>query len=150
MIALDTNIIVYAASPTDLHGRHVAARTLIRRLTPVGAILPVQVIGEFLNACWRKKITSLASALKRSEEFLGSFDCPVTTPDDVLEAAGIMASQKLAYFDALIITVAARAGATILLSEDMHDGFKVGGLNIINPFAPANEALLTDYFDSFT
>lgn len=148
MIALDTNIIVYATSATDPNGRHVAARSLIRRLTPVGAILPVQVIGEFLNTCNRKKVVSLASALKRAEEFLVSFDCPVTAPDDVLEAAGLMASRKLAYFDALIITVAARAGATMLLSEDMQDGFKVGGLTIINPFVASNETMIADYLGS--
>jgi predicted nucleic acid-binding protein len=55
---------------------------------------------------------------------------------------------KLQYFDALIIAVASRAGARILLSEDMHDGLVVDGLRVVNPFVAGNETLLAEHFDS--
>ena len=42
----------------------------------------------------------------------------------------------------------ASQGATILLSEDMHDGLEIEGLKIVNPFVIANEILLADYFGS--
>lgn len=54
------------------------------------------------------------------------------------------ARYDLQFFDAVIIAVARRAGATLLLSEDMHDGFVIDGLTIRNPFDAANEILLAD------
>jgi predicted nucleic acid-binding protein len=71
------------------------------------------------------------------------FDVPETTPDDLLAAAQYAERYKIAYFDALICAVASRAGATVLLSEDMADGMKIDGLRIVDPFDPGNQALLT-------
>jgi predicted nucleic acid-binding protein len=79
---------------------------------------------------------------------LGGFDCPETGSADLLEAFDLAERKMLQYFDALIVAVTKRAGATILLSEDMHDGLEIGGLKIVNPFVAANETLLADYFAS--
>ena len=55
---------------------------------------------------------------------------------------------QMQFFDALIVVITRRAGATILISEDMQDGLEIDGLRIVNPFAAANETLLADYFGS--
>ena len=55
------------------------------------------------------------------------------------------ARYQLQFFDAVIIAVARRAGATMLLSEDMHDGLTIDGLTILNPFREANAPKLADY-----
>lgn len=52
------------------------------------------------------------------------------------------------FFDAVIIAVARRAGATLLLSEDMHDGLVIEGLTIVNPFVAGNEGVLADWLGS--
>ena len=117
MIALDTNILIYAVGGSDPKQRDEIAKALIRRLPPVGAIVPVQVIAEFLNACRRKKILSMAKALVRADEFLTTFTSPHSLTDDLLDAGALSARIQLAYFDALIIVVALRAGATLLLSR---------------------------------
>jgi predicted nucleic acid-binding protein len=77
---------------------------------------------------------------------LGGFDCPETGSADLLEAFDLAERKMLQYFDALIVAVTKRAGAAILLSEDMHDGLEIGGLKIVNPFVAANETFLADYF----
>ena len=147
MIALDTNILIYAVGGSDPKQRDEIAKALIRRLPPVGAIVPVQVIAEFLNACRRKKILSMAKALVRADEFLMAFTSPCSLTDDLLDAGALSARIQLAYFDALIITVAARAGATLLLSEDMQDGLEVDGLRVVNPFVAANAVWIDGVID---
>jgi predicted nucleic acid-binding protein len=148
LIAFDTNILIYAAQKNEPAERDVRSISLMEQLGSAGAIIPLQVVGEFINACRRKKIASLADASMRASLWLELYDCPATAPTDYLEAAALSNKHDLQYFDALIITVAARAGATMLLSEDMQDGLELEGIRIINPFAAANETLLAAYFAS--
>ena len=148
MIALDTNILVYAVAAEDGMGRHILAQELLDKLGPLRPILPLQVVGEYLNVCRRRENIAFADGLERIEAIMSVHRCEPSIAFDFVKAAAISVNRKLAYFDALIITVAARAGATMLLSEDMHDGLVIEGLKIINPFAPANEALLAEYFAS--
>jgi predicted nucleic acid-binding protein len=60
----------------------------------------------------------------------------------LIEALDLADRKMLQYFDALIITVAARAGATMLLSEDMQDGLEVDGLLVVNPFVAGNDGVI--------
>ena len=148
MIALDTNILIYTEITNIDDPRHQIAVALLKKSAFVDAAVPVQVLGEFLNVCIRKLRVAPIAAVEQVEDFLRIFDCPATEPTDLVEAAALVARFKFAFFDAVICTVARRAGATILLSEDMHDGLEVDELKIVNPFAAANETLLTDYFGS--
>lgn len=111
-------------------------------------MVPLQAIGEFLNVCRRKKMLDMAAALERAQSYVDLFDTPITAFIDLQQATDWAQTFDLQFFDALIAAIAARAGATMLLSEDMHDGLQLEGLRIVNPFAAANEALLADYFGS--
>lgn len=148
MIAFDTNILAYAQQEVLADIRHKQASNLIDRALEVGAIIPVQVLSEFMNVCKRKLAIAPLDAVAQIQDYLDVFDCPQTTATDVTESAILAEQMKLSYFDALILTVARRNGATIFLSEDMHDGLEIEGLRIVNPFADANYALLADYFGS--
>lgn len=64
---------------------------------------------------------------------------------ELAEAHLLSTSFNLQFFDAVIIAVSRRAGAAILLSEDMQDGQVIEGLTIINPFAPANASVIADW-----
>jgi predicted nucleic acid-binding protein len=148
LIAFDTNILIYAETPDASDQRSIKSRILLERATLHDAVIPLQVFAELSNVCNRKRILEplqLASRIAEYEEF---YETPACDLSDILMATSISKQFNLQYFDALIIAVSARAGAVILLSEDMHDGLDVGGLRIINPFAAANEAFLVDYFDS--
>ena len=148
MIALDTNLLIYAQQPNDSKNRHQVADRIIRKTGLSGGIISVQVLGEFLNVCKRKLAIAPLDAVSQVQDYLDVFECPQTTATDVTEAAMLAEQMRLSYFDALILTVAHRNGATIFLSEDMHDGLEIDGLRIVNPFVAANEALLADYFGS--
>ena len=143
MIALDSNILVYAAGQADPRERNEAARSLLDAIAPLPTIVPLQVLGEFLNVCRAKKIVALGAGVGLVRIWLERYDCPPTRPDDLSAAADISARHALQFFDALILTVARRVGATILLSEDMQDGSEIDGVRIVNPFLAANRTLLT-------
>ncbi len=144
MIALDTNILVYAASRQELSGRHQAALNLLGRLGTVGAIIPLPVIGEFFNARRKKQFADLSILQPEIEIWTNAFDCIPAQLEDYLKAADISRKHTLQYFDALIISVAKRAGATMLLSEDMHDGLELEGLRVVNPFVAGNDMVLAE------
>ena len=146
MIAFDTNILIYASERNEPKGRDIKALDLIAKVAPLQAILPLQVVGEFINACRRKKIASIADASVRAALWMELYNTPSSMPGDYIEAASFSSLFGLQYFDALIVAVARRAGAVLLLSEDMHDGLEIDGLKIVNPFAAANETLLSKYF----
>jgi predicted nucleic acid-binding protein len=117
LIALDSNILVYAEAANDPSNRHITAQELILQLGAPGAIVPLQVLAEFLNVCRRKALLSTGKAVARVGGYMDVFDIPETTPDDLLAAAQYAERYQLAYFDALICAVATRAGATVMLSE---------------------------------
>ncbi|HJQ16060.1 MAG TPA: hypothetical protein VJ859_03585 [Allosphingosinicella sp.] len=52
-----------------------------------------------------------------------------------MSAADLAVDHKLQFWDALIVTAAADAGCTFLLSEDMQDKFIARGLTIVDPLA---------------
>ena len=148
MIALDSNILVYAESPDDREGRYENAIGLIAAASSIDTCIPLQVIGEFLNVCRRKKMLGMSAAVSRTQSYSELFYTPPAIFIDMEQAAQFSQAYDLQFFDALIVAVAVRAGATVLLSEDMHDGLVIDGLTIVDPFAPANEALLTARFGS--
>ena len=146
MIAFDTNILIYAELPVTDDPRHQQAARLLAMAALNGAVLPLQVLGEFLHVCRRKSILDPNMASQKIDAYAEVFQIPHTMLDDMTVTTALLSKFNLQFFDALIIAVARRAGATILLSEDMHDGLEIDGLRIVNPFAAANDALLADYF----
>lgn len=148
MIAVDTNILVYTEDRADKLGRRGLALAIMEKLTAGGHIIPCQVFAEFINACTKKQFLSLEMAVTKSNLYAEVFETPSTTYEDLIEATRYLGNFNLQYFDALIVAVAKRAGAIILISEDMHDGLIIDDLRIVNPFASSNETLLADYFRS--
>lgn len=142
MIALDTNIFVYAATHGDDRGRDTVARQLLDWATTGNTIVPLQVFAEYLNVCRTRRLSSTNQAVAVVTDGFKVFRVAETRPTDLLAASNVSARYKLAFFDALICVVAQRAGATILLSEDMHDGLDAGGIRVVNPFVEANRVEL--------
>jgi predicted nucleic acid-binding protein len=147
LIAFDTNILIYASELADPEGRNAVALDLMDKVASQGAIIPLQVVGEYINACRRKQIIALQSACDRANFWMDVYITPAASPYDYIEAASLAVGFNLQYFDALILTVARRAGATVLLSEDMHDGMDADGIRVINPFVAANAGVIAAAFE---
>lgn len=150
MIALDTNILAYAEQKSDHLGRHEQANVLMERLTTGEHVIPVQVFAEFINACRKKQLLSVAASAAKVGFYAAVFETPNTQIRDLLLAAELVERFNLQFFDAVIVAVARRSGATILLSEDMHDGLEIDGLRIVNPFVAGNDGVIADYFEKFS
>jgi predicted nucleic acid-binding protein len=148
LIALDTNILIYAITDEDADGRHQRACDLLLNIASSYPVLPLPVVGEFLNVCRKRKRASFTSALDRADHMIRNYNCIPAIPSDYLRAGTTSHRYRIQYFDALILMVARRAGATLLLSEDMQDGLEVEGIKVVNPFAAVNDALLADHFGS--
>ena len=144
MIALDTNILVYAVGRDP---RTPAAVSTILQAAAADAILPLQVLVEFANVCRKKGLGNTTQLAARISEFEASFTIVPTTTYHLDLALRVVDRFRLAFFDALICMVAAEAGATTLLSEDMHDGLAIGPIKVLNPFVPGNADRLQALFE---
>ncbi len=145
MIALDTNILIYAITDDEADDRHQKACDVLLQIAPSYPVLALPVVGEFLNVCRRRKRASFTAALDRADHMIRNYNCITAITSDYLRAGTISHRYRIQYFDALIIAVSRRAGATILLSEDMQDGLEVEGLRIANPFVAENDAVIAAY-----
>lgn len=136
-VALDSNILVYLAgvSRTSADDEKVhRARNLIKRLSSVASfVAPTQTLGE-LFVVMRRSGASPAESRKVLLEFAAAFGTAATEARTALAAADLVVDHKLQFWDALIVTAAADAGCSLLLSEDMQDGFITRGMTISNPF----------------
>jgi predicted nucleic acid-binding protein len=138
-VAFDTNLLIYAVDPHFIDKRALAQK-LIGAAAHASACMPVQVLAEFLNANRRKGKLSHVAAADQVNLWQKTFETPQTTLVHLATGHHLAERYHLAYFDALICAISAASGASILLTEDMHDGLVVDGLTILDPFNPQNHS----------
>ena len=120
---LDTNILIYLYSDTDISKREKAARTI----GMYERFVSTQVLSEFSNVCIRKLKLPATSAKKAVLEIIDI--CNVVLIDDhtVTSALEYHDKYKYSFYDSLIITSALESGCQYLFSEDMSDGQLIDG-----------------------
>lgn len=147
-VAFDTNVLVYAESLDDMP-RRLRAREVLAGLDGHELVLPVQAAGELLRVLMRRSRLSAVEAAARVRHWRCLFQHRPDTTDRVFEGAlDLMAAHPVQVWDAIIVNAAAQAGAAILLSEDMTDGFVWRGVTIVDPFRPDPHPLLADLLDA--
>lgn len=135
--ALDSNILVYSFIRDDPE-RHSAAAELIRLSVNADCVLPLQVVGEFLNVIRRKQPELFSEACMQAERWCSVLPIAETRAQDVIAGAQLARRFHLQFWDSVLCASARTAGAEALLTEDLQDGQAIDGLRIINPFAAAN------------
>jgi predicted nucleic acid-binding protein len=139
-VALDSNILVYLAgvSRTAEDEEKIArVRGLVGRLSrSSNLVAPAQTLGELFVVLRRSGIDPV-QARKILLAFADAFGTAASETSTMLSATDLVVDHKLQFWDALIVTAAADAGCTLLLSEDMQHGFVARGLTIVNPLAAA-------------
>lgn len=141
MLSLDTNILVYAADKTA-GARYLAARRIVDRAAPTGAILTEQSLFEFFHVCTRKGKMSAPEAELLIRRFAQDFALALPQPSVLDDALKFQSRYRLSIWDARLLAVCAAHGCDHLLSEDLQDGARYGGVAVVNPFKPANAALI--------
>lgn len=132
--ALDTNVLVYA-----IDGRFEAKQARARSVLGQAAVsrrcvLALQSVGEFYAATQRRDLLLVADRVEMGRELLRMFPIVSAEPADAETALDAVGVRRLSYWDALLLATVARAGCSVLLSEDMQDGSTVGGVTVRNPF----------------
>jgi len=141
LVALDTNILVYAEGFGG-QSMQQAAQALVSRMAPESTLLPVQVLGELYAVLTRRGGLSRATARDAVLAWGDLFPLIETSSSVQLMGMELSVSHQLAPWDAVILSAAAEAGCRLFLSEDLQDGFTWNGVTVTNPFAPSRHLLL--------
>jgi predicted nucleic acid-binding protein len=133
---LDTNIFVYSFDRSS-KAKQKIAESLIRDGLESGlGTISYQVIQEFLNVAQKKFAIPLDS--DDAKIFVSTTLRPMLKVQSSVElfcsALDFQKRYGFSYYDSLIVCAATVAGCKKLYTEDMQAGFKIGKLEVINPF----------------
>jgi predicted nucleic acid-binding protein len=134
---VDTNVLIYAHD-VDAGAKHQIAKTVLRDLwSQRTGLLSMQVLQEFYVNVTRKIASPLPKDSARLVVSSYAIWCVETTPAEISAAFQIEDQSQIGFWDALIVSSAAKSGATRILSEDLSSGQRIAGILIENPFSPA-------------
>jgi predicted nucleic acid-binding protein len=130
--ALDSNFMAYAEGVDDRRRQERAAR-LVSAIDTRQIVVPLQAAGELLRVLTRKINLDPREAVARVAVWL-RYPTQDTDRRVIEDAMEIVSRHPLQIWDAIILAAAEAAGASVLLSEDMQDGFRWRSVTIANPF----------------
>ena len=136
MIAIDTNLLVYAISG-DEPRKSAAVEDLLVTLPPDREVLLWQVACE-LNAVLSRLITRgrgrpelfELAALLRSR-----FTLVLPTPEVLEVGLRIHRTNQVSYWDSLLLAACVEAGVGRLYTEDRQSAETIEGVEVVSPFA---------------
>jgi len=138
----DSNVLVYVIVKLPDHRGERARDLLNRSRSGGGAVLLLQTLGEFAHVAMRKFGIAAEEVRSRVTSWRRLIPVHAAGPEDLDLALRFVSDHRMGFWDAYLCATASRAGLQYLLSEDMQDGRRVGGLRIVNPFRPENAALI--------
>jgi predicted nucleic acid-binding protein len=133
---VDTNVLVYAFDKSNSPKKQAAQRLMNELMEDDLLRVSTQVLQELFVA-----LTGKVSQRCSSEEALAVLEDLTAWPVMVVDYAAIRAAvgladqAQLSFWDAVVVVAAARAGATVLYTEDVNAGQEILGVRISNPFA---------------
>ncbi len=133
----DTNIVVYAVDQRDPEKQTRARALLTHAIENNTGALSTQVLSEFFTVSTsRRRVPQPLSPADARLIIEQISVMPVVAVDLPLVRSAVEASQRygIAYWDALIIAAAEKAGCTRILSEDLNPGQIYNGVPVFNPF----------------
>jgi predicted nucleic acid-binding protein len=144
--ALDSNILVHAVD-----GRDALRQSLAQRIvTAAGALdcrVPHHAIAEFYAIATYKLKLDHATAIAAARQWMRLFPGIPTSRSAIETAMQMRAANRFSFWDAMLVATAEEDGCRVFISEDMHDGARLGAIVVRTPFsdgtiAPAVRALL--------
>lgn len=138
---LDTNILINAADRSEGE-KHHKADDLMQRAAEKDCYLTVQVLGEFYHAVTRKDLVKPDQAIAFTRVWQQIFPVTAADQDTYNEAVEYVRDHNISFWDAMLWITAKQTGCGFILSEDMQHGRRLGGVEILNPFAKDAERVL--------
>jgi len=133
MIAIDTNVLIYACDQSDPRRQSIAL-DLIAGSTD--GVLLWQVACEFLSASRKlgKQGFTATQAWNRLAEFRDLFPLVLPTAANLTHARELHVLRGVSLWDALILAACVEAGVDVLYSEDVPGSESFETVRVINPF----------------
>ena len=140
-VTFDANILLYALVRQDPSKRRVA-RDLIRRARTADCVITLQTLGEMFRVLTGKLRVPAAEATAAVAEWRAAVPVVAANEACLIDAMDAVAGHGLSFWDAMLWATAKHAGCGLLVTEDGQDGFALGGVTWVNPFASPRPSLL--------
>jgi predicted nucleic acid-binding protein len=133
MIAVDTNVLIYACDQAEPRKQKIAIDLLANA---TDGVLLWQVACEFLSASRKlhKQGFTAAHAWKRLSEFRDLLRLVLPTDANLTRGRELHVVRGTPLWDALILAACVEAGVEILYSEDIPGFDEFEGVRVVNPF----------------
>lgn len=133
MIAVDTNVLIYACDQADPQRQSIALDLITNAQ---GGVLLWQVACEFLSASRKLSKQGFTSthAWSRLGEFRDLLTLVLPTDANLARAKELHLTRGASLWDALILAACVEAGVDVFYSEDLPGFDDLDGVRIVNPF----------------
>lgn len=148
LVAIDTNVVIYALDGDVADPKSVVARQILRRAGRFPIRMPLQVASESFNVLMKRFGWTNRAACDVISQLLVDIPHIATTVDSTRAAMELCTNHSVAFWDASIIATAAAGGCGAILSEDFQDRRRFDPpdvarkLMIVNPFVEENVQIL--------
>jgi predicted nucleic acid-binding protein len=133
MIALDTNVLLYACDRADPRRQQIAIDLVAKSKE---GVLLWQVACEFVAASRKLSAQGFTAldAWNRLTELLALLRLILPTAGVLERGRALHATHGVSFWDAMILAACAEAGVEILYSEDVPGLLTLGVPHVVNPF----------------
>lgn len=133
---LDTNVFIYQFDDREPEKTSRASQLVDAAIASRRGVVSYQVVQEFFSVGFSRFEIPLSKS--DAEEYFSLVFKPLlavhSSPALFLEALRIHAEHRFSWYDSLIVAAAQQADCSLLYTEDMQHGRRVGDLRIENPF----------------
>ncbi len=130
---LDTNVLVYTDDDDEPDKKAAALEVYSTLRRKRQGVVSTQVLQEYFVAVTHKLGVHAATARRKTELF-GQLELVTARLDDILGATDLHRLHSMSFWDALIVRAALVSGCKRLFSEDLQHGWRIEGLEVVNPF----------------
>ena len=135
MIFVDTNVLLYAVDDSEPDKRDMARHWLEVLWRTSTGLTSAQVLNEYyVNATQKVRFGLTMEAARKTVKSFYNWNPRAIDCDLIDHAHEIQTRHRLSWWDSLIVAAAIDQRASVLLSEDLHDGLDLDGMVVRSPF----------------
>lgn len=134
-VFVDTNVLVYARDASETDKQPAAAQWLEQLWIEQRGRTSIQVLNEYYVTVTRKLRPGMAPDEAWDDvEALLAWEPRAIDADLLRRARDIERRHGTSWWDAMIVAAAQLQSCTLLLTEDLQDGWSCDGVTVRNPF----------------
>jgi predicted nucleic acid-binding protein len=130
---LDTNILVYTDDEDSPEKKRRALEIYSECRRRRLGVVSTQVLQEYFVTATKKLGVDPVKARQKVVLF-GRLQLVLLELEDIIGAVDLHRLHSLSFWDALVVRAALVSGCARLYSEDLQDGWRIDGLQVVNPF----------------